>query len=188
MHKPHLAKNSTTIETGVRESVWFGDSAILCVTPCISLWLCATLPDSAWLYVTLCDSALLCVTLSLHVTLCDTVSLCTTLCYSALLCSILSQGVLCLIVLYTRSQIGPLCHVRRFGCYTCPVLNGPAQNKLPKNLRNELLALSLPFLRKHMKTIMFNHGFILVDRECIWLICLEAMLWKFEITTSTHWK
>ena len=40
-------------------------------------------------------------------------------------------------------------------------------NALPSRLRSELLALSLPLFRSRMKTILFDHGLVLLGRECL---------------------
>ena len=41
------------------------------------------------------------------------------------------------------------------------------RNALPSRLRSELLALSLPLIRSRLKTILFNHGLVLLGRECL---------------------
>ena len=38
-------------------------------------------------------------------------------------------------------------------------------NALPSRLHSELLALSLPLFRSHLKTILFDHGLVLLGRE-----------------------
>ena len=38
-------------------------------------------------------------------------------------------------------------------------------NRLPSNLRNELLGLSLPLFRRRLKTILFDRGLVLSGRE-----------------------
>src|SRR6218665_854390 len=40
-------------------------------------------------------------------------------------------------------------------------------NALPSRLHSELLALSLPFFRSRLKTILFDHGLVLLGRECL---------------------
>ena len=40
-------------------------------------------------------------------------------------------------------------------------------NALPRRLRSELLALSLPLFRSRLKTILFDHGLVLLGRECL---------------------
>src|SRR6218665_2867955 len=40
-------------------------------------------------------------------------------------------------------------------------------NALPSRLRSELLALSLPLFRSRLKTILFDHGLVLLGRECL---------------------
>src|SRR6218665_3162954 len=41
-------------------------------------------------------------------------------------------------------------------------------NSLPSSrLRSELLALSLPLFRSRLKTILFDHGLVLLGRECL---------------------
>ena len=57
---------------------------------------------------------------------------------------------------------------------------GPSSwNKLPNNLRHELLSLSLPLFRKRLKTILFDRGFIVLGRERLWWVSLEVALYKF---------
>src|SRR6218665_999303 len=40
-------------------------------------------------------------------------------------------------------------------------------NALPSRLRSELLPLSLPLFRSRLKTIFFDHGLVLLGRECL---------------------
>src|SRR6218665_2924959 len=40
-------------------------------------------------------------------------------------------------------------------------------NALFSRLRSELLALSLPLFRSRLKTILFDHGLVLLGRECL---------------------
>src|SRR6218665_3898443 len=40
-------------------------------------------------------------------------------------------------------------------------------NALPSRLRSGLLALSLPLFRSRLKTILFDHGLVLLGRECL---------------------
>src|SRR6218665_1940126 len=40
-------------------------------------------------------------------------------------------------------------------------------NALPCRLRSELLALSLPLFHSRLKTILFDHGLVLLGRECL---------------------
>src|SRR6218665_1517613 len=45
---------------------------------------------------------------------------------------------------------------------------GPSSwNALPSRLHSELLALSLPLFRSRLKTILFDHGLVLLGRECL---------------------
>src|SRR6218665_4012985 len=40
-------------------------------------------------------------------------------------------------------------------------------NALPSRLRSELLALSLPLFLSRLNTILFDHGLVLLGRECL---------------------
>ena len=40
-------------------------------------------------------------------------------------------------------------------------------NALPSRLRSELLALSLPLFRSRLKTVLFDHGLVMLGRECL---------------------
>jgi len=57
-------------------------------------------------------------------------------------------------------------------------------NRLPINLRNELLGLSLPLFRRRLKTILFDRGLVLSGRERLWGVFLEVALYKFTITIT----
>src|SRR6218665_1376910 len=47
------------------------------------------------------------------------------------------------------------------------VINASFWNALPSRLRSELLALSLPLFRSRLKTILFDHGLVLLGWECL---------------------
>src|SRR6218665_575287 len=53
---------------------------------------------------------------------------------------------------------------------------------LPSRLRSELLALSLPLFRSRLKTILFDHGLVLLGRECLRGASPEEALYKLTIT------
>ena len=57
-------------------------------------------------------------------------------------------------------------------------------NALPSRLRSELLALSLPLFRSRLKTILFDHGLVLLGRECLWGASPEEALYKLTITIT----
>src|SRR6218665_2233000 len=44
---------------------------------------------------------------------------------------------------------------------------GPSLWNALRRLRSELLALSLPLFRSRLKTILFDHGLVLLGRECL---------------------
>ena len=67
------------------------------------------------------------------------------------------------------------------------IVVGPSfWNALPSRLRSELLALSMPLFSSRLKTILFDHGLVLLGREGLGGASPEEALYKLTITITNQ--